>query len=62
MGKEYKQIPNRLELTDEELKEMQPVLDKLEAYFAPSRNILYERYIFHNAEHQANESIDKYVN
>lgn len=58
MGKECKQILNRLELTDEELKETKPVLEKVEAYFAPSRNILYERYVFHNAEQQANESID----
>ena len=59
MGKECKQILNRLELTDDDLKETKTVMLKLEAHFAPGRNILYERY--ENAEQQANESVDQYL-
>jgi len=34
------------------------ILEKLEEYFAPSRNVLYERYLFHSAQQQAN---DQYI-
>ena len=37
------------------------VLEKLESYFEPSRNILYERFLFHAAEQQPNETVDQYI-
>ena len=61
MGKECKQILNRLGLTTEELKESSTILDKLQQHFAPARNILYERYRFHSAEQQPNESVNQFV-
>ena len=61
MGKECKQILNHLGLTTEELKKSSTILDKLQQHFAPARNILYERYRFHSAEQQPNESVDQFV-
>uniref|UniRef100_A0ABM0MBB2 Uncharacterized protein K02A2.6-like n=1 Tax=Saccoglossus kowalevskii TaxID=10224 RepID=A0ABM0MBB2_SACKO len=61
MGTECKKILKRLQLTDDEMKEPQTILDKLEAHFVPKRNVLYERYVFHNAEQQPNETIDQLV-
>ena len=61
MGTECKQVLNRLELTEEELSKTSTILEKLELYFAPERNILYERYLFHSAEQQPNETLDQYV-
>ena len=61
MGKECRQILSRLQLTDDEKKSTKDILDKLEAYFAPTRNILYEQYIFHMAVQQPNETADQYL-
>ena len=61
MGRECRQILSRLELTDAEKKDTTAILDKLQAYFAPTRNILYERYLFHAAEQQPNENVDQYM-
>ena len=59
MGTE--QVLKRLNLTPEELAKTSTILDQLEKHFTPERNILYERYIFHNAEQQLNETIDQYL-
>lgn len=61
MGKECKQILNRLGLTAEELKKTDTILTKLEAHFAPVRNILFERYRFHSAEQQPTETVDQFL-
>ena len=42
MGKECRQILLHLELTEADQKDTAIILDKLQAYFAPTRNILYE--------------------
>ena len=61
MGRECRQILSRLELTDEDKKKPNKILEKLEEYFAPTWNILYERYLFHSAQQQQNETIDQYM-
>ena len=61
MGKECKQILNRLGLTTAELKQTDTILTKLEAHFAPARNILFERYRFHSAEQQPTETVDQFL-
>ena len=61
MGKECKQILNRLGLTTAELKQTDTILTKLEAHFAPARNILFERYQFHSAEQQPTETVDQFL-
>ena len=61
MGNECKKILKRLQLSDDEIKDPAIILAKLEDHFVPVRNILYERYIFHNTELQSHESIDHFL-
>ena len=61
MGKQCKQILNRLGLTTEELKSTDSILTKLEAHFTPVRNILFEQYRFHSAEQQPTETVDQFL-
>ena len=61
MGQDCKQVLKRLELTVEELKNPETILEKLQRHFSPERNILYERYMFHSAEQQTNETVDQYI-
>ena len=61
MGMECKKILKRLQLSATEMKDPAVILTKLEDHFVPVRNILYERYIFHNTEQQAHETIDQFL-
>ena len=61
MGGECKKILKCLQLTDDDMKEPAIILGALQDHFVPVRNILYERYIFHNTEQQAHETIDQYL-
>jgi len=61
MGTECKKVLKRLNLTQGELKKTSTILDHLEKHFTPERTILYERYVFHNAEQQPNETIHQYL-
>ena len=55
MGKES------LELTEDEAKDPAVVIEKLESYFEPLRNILYERFLYHAAEQQPIKMVDQYI-
>ena len=61
MGKECRQILSRLELSNEDKKKPSKILEKLEEYFASTRNVLYKRYLFHSAQQQPNENVDQYI-
>ena len=61
MGTECKKILKRLQLTEADMEDPQTILDALQDHFVPVRNILYKRYIFHNTEQQAYETIDLYL-
>ena len=61
MGTECKKILKRLQLTEVKMEDPQTILDALQDHFVPVRNILYERYISHNTEQQAHETIDQYL-
>ena len=37
------------------------ILTKLESDFEPTQNVLYERYLFHEAVQQPNELVDQYI-
>ena len=43
------------------MKDPKIILDILQDHFVSIRNILYERYIFHNTEQQTHETIDQYL-
>ena len=61
MGIECKKILKRLQLSTDEMKDPSVILGKLEEYFVPTRNILYERYVFHTTEQQPHETIDQFL-
>jgi len=61
MGKECRQILSRLDLNDTDKKKPDKIIEKLEEYFVPARNVLYERYLFHSAQQQQNETVDQYI-
>ena len=61
MRTKCKKILKHLQLTQAEMEDPQTILDALQDHFVPIRNILYERYIFHNKEQQAHETIDQYL-
>ena len=61
MGIECKKILKRLQLSEDEMKDPKTILDKLQDHFLPVRNILYERYVFHNTDQLAHETIDQFV-
>jgi len=42
-------------------KKPDKILEKLEEYFAPVQTAPYERYLFHSAQQQQNETIDQYI-
>ena len=44
--KEAMQFYRHLPMTEEEHKNPKEIIEKLEAYFKPKRNVIYERYVF----------------
>lgn len=50
-----------LDLSDVDKKKPGKILEKLEDYFAPMWIVLYEQYLFHSAQQQANKTIDQYI-
>ena len=60
-GKEALQIDRLLPMTEEERKNPKEIVEKLEAYFKPKRNIVYKRYMFFFCDQEANETFDTYL-
>ena len=61
MVKECRPILWRFELSREKMNDEEIILTKLKSYFKPTQNILYERYLFHEAAQQPNEMVDQYI-
>ena len=57
MGRECLQILLNLNLPEDDKKKIDKCLEALESYFKPSRNLVYERYVFNTCE----ESVQSYV-
>ena len=57
MGRECLQILLNLNLPEDDEKKIDKCLEALESYFKPSRNLVYERYVFNTCE----ESVQSYV-
>ena len=60
MGKDCYQIFTNLNITDENRKKEEQVLKALTDHFEPTKNVIYERYIFNTTE-QKQENVDEYV-
>ena len=61
MGKECLQILLNLNLPEEDKRKLDKCLEALESYFKPSRNLVYERYVFNTCVQQSEESVQSYV-
>ena len=61
MGRECLQISLNLNLPEDDKKKIDKCLEALESYFKPSRNLVYERYVFNTCVQQSEESVQSYV-
>ena len=61
MGRECLQILLNLNLPEEDKRKIDKCLEALESYFKPSRNLVYERYVFNTCVQQSEESVQSYV-
>ena len=57
IGNEVLQIYCHLPMTEEERKNPQEIIEKLEPYFKPKRNVIYERYEFYR-DQEANRNCE----
>ena len=61
MGRECLQILLNLSLSEEDKTKIDRCMDFLENYFKPSRNVVYERYVFNRCVQQSEEPVQSYV-
>ena len=61
MGRDCLQIFLNLNLSVEDRKKVDKCLEALELYFKPTRNVVYERYVFNTCVQQSDESVQSYV-
>lgn len=52
---------HNLNLSEEEQGDPKKILDALEKYFKPAKNVIYERYLFRSCKHEEGQSIDTFV-
>ena len=61
MGRDCLQIFPNLNLSDDDKKKIDRCLEALDNYFKPSRNVVYERYVFNTCVQTNDESVQSYV-
>lgn len=62
MGNECRHIyKHNLGLTADQGKDVKVILDALEEYFKPARNVIFERFVFGNCKQDEGEPIDVFV-
>lgn len=62
MGAECRHVyKHNLNLSRDEQADVGAILDALEAYFKPAKNVIYERYVFGCCKQEDGESIDSFV-
>ena len=61
MGRDCLQIFLNLNLSDDDKKKIDRCLEALDNYFKPSRNVVYERYVFNTCVQTNDESVQSYV-
>ena len=58
MGKECLHVCRNLPMTEEERQDTDAILTKLDEYFVPQQNTIYERYVFNCRSQKPGESFD----
>ena len=61
MGQECLQILLNLSLSEDDKNKTDRCLEALEKYFKPSRNVVYERYVFNTCVQENDESVLSYI-
>ena len=61
LGHESEHIFSQLGLTEEEEKDYELVINKLEEHFTPKRNVIHERAMFHQRNQQNGESAETFI-
>ena len=59
MGKEFLHVCRNLPMTVEERQDADVILTKLDEYFVPKRNTIYERYVFNCRSQKHGKSFDQ---
>ena len=59
MGKECLHVCRNLPMTEEERQDADVILTKLDEYFVPKRNTIYERYVFNCRSQKHGKSFDQ---
>ena len=61
MGKECLHVCRNLPMTEEERQDANVILTKLDEYFVPKRNTIYERFVFNCHSQKPGESFDQFL-
>ena len=61
MGKECLHVCRNLPMTEEQRQDADVILTKLDEYFVPKRNTIYERYVFNCRSQKPGESFDQFL-
>ena len=59
VGRDCLRILKNIKVTDEECKDPAKCTNALEDYFKPTKNGLYEWYIFYSCDQGPNENVDQ---
>ena len=61
MGRDCRQTLKQLELSEDDSKEPDAILESLERYFKPLRNVIYESFMFNSRTQQPGETTRQFV-
>ena len=61
MGKEFLNVCRNLPMTVEERQDANVILTKLDEYFVPKRNTIYERYVFSCRSQKHGKNFDQFL-
>ncbi|XP_064622558.1 uncharacterized protein LOC135484804 [Lineus longissimus] len=61
MGDEADDILNSITLTDDDRRSYDVIVEKLESYFLPKRNVIFERAKFNQRRQSETESVDQFI-
>ena len=61
MGKDCLRIYHHLDISAEDKQDVKKSLDALESHFKPTKNVIYDRYVFNTCTQGPAEGIDQYM-
>lgn len=61
MGQDCRTVLSGLKLSADDMKDVNQILSSLRDHFVMKRNVLYERYMFHSAEQQPQETVTQFM-